>query len=396
MSTKKLAYFLALALVFSFASPALAAKAPSAAGRYLIKSKVGIWKSGLSIRHMFDGGFTADLSDWQLRVAKLFGVTVEPVQKLSILVTDIVAVEEPASVSFDDTARTEPNTQVAWGVRIISGTVRPTGGNGVLVAVLDTGADVTHPDIAQRIAICKDFTAKPPFVDEGCNDENGHGTHVAGIIAADSGQDGLGIFGVAPAANLAIYKACDDTGLCYADDVAVAIRTAVDDGAQIVVVSAGADVAGPLMEEAVAYANEAGVLVVAAAGNDGPYAGSIDYPAAHQSVISVGAADSDLAVPDWSSRGANSRTELRAKDKGDLEFAAPGVNIESTWNDGGYAILSGTSMAAAHVAGLAASLWDTKTKDPVASVRSALYEITTDLLPPGEDDDSGYGMPQRE
>src|SRR4030042_6480404 len=114
MSTKKLAYFLALALVFSFASPALAAKAPSAAGRYLVRSKIGIWKSGLSVRHMFDGGFTADLSDWQLRVAKLFGVTVEPVQKLSILVTDTIAAEEPASESFDDTDRIEPSAQVAW------------------------------------------------------------------------------------------------------------------------------------------------------------------------------------------------------------------------------------------------------------------------------------------
>ncbi len=394
MNAKKIAYLLAFSVILSYASPALAAKTSMGAGRYFIKSKGSIWKNGLSIRHKFDGGFTADLSDWQLRVAKLFGVEVVPVVRLSILPTDEATPEVLGVASESKTTedRVTPTQQIPWGVEAVGGV--PVGGNGVVVAVLDTGVEVAHADLSRRIVACKDFTSsKVPFADDACDDRNGHGTHVAGIIAADGGQDSRGILGVAPEAQLMAFKVCDVEGVCFADDVAVAIRTAVDDGAHIITMSVGVDVRDGFLEEALSYAKDKQVLVVAAAGNDGPYAGSIDYPAAYPSVVSVGAVDSDFVVSEWSSRGSNLRTKSRVIEEKDLEFVAPGVNIESTWKDGGYAILSGTSMAAPHIAGLAARLWDVGAKDPVKVLREKLYELTDDLVPAGEDDDSGYGFP---
>lgn len=397
MVVKKLAYILAFFILLGSAGPALAAKSQLTADRYFIKSKGAIWKNSFNVRHTFDGGFTADLSDWQVRVAKLFGVEMKPVQKLSILPSD-ADIAEPEIVgtltktTSDELIRSVPTMQVPWGIGAIVDA--PKGGDGVLVAVLDTGIGQAHPDLSRRISGCKNFTSlKAPFIDDACEDGNGHGTHIAGIIAADGGEDGLGIYGVVPKAELSILKVCNTEGVCFADDVAVAIREAVDAGANIIVISAGSDSESVLIEDAISYAQENNVLVVAAAGNDGPYAGSIDYPAAYQYVVSVGAVDDDMIVPEWSSRGDNMHTKSRVKDEGDIEFVAPGVNIESSWKDGEYAILSGTSMAAPHIAGLAALLWDPDAKNPVEAVREKLYEATIDLEPAGEDEDSGYGFP---
>ena len=106
---------------------------------------------------------------------------------------------------------------------------------------------------------------------------------------------------------------------------------------------------------AIDYAVDNGLLVVAAAGNDGPELGSIDYPGAYVKVIAVGAIDSNENVPDWSSRGINDGDYII--EEKEVEFGAPGVNIESTYNDGCYEYMSGTSMATPHVSGLAAKLW---------------------------------------
>jgi subtilisin len=259
--------------------------------------------------------------------------------------------------------------------------------------VLDTGVLKSHADLVNRIADCKDFTMpKVSVVNGKCEDRNGHGTHVAGIIAADGGKDNAGIFGVAPEAKLFTYKVCDQNGSCWADDVAVAIHAAVDGGAEIINLSFGADILSPLLEEAINYAADHKVLIVAAAGNDGPYPGSIDYPAANPRVVGVGALDEEFNIPDWSSRGLNSKTDSEAINEKDLEFSAPGVNIESTWKEG-YATLSGTSMATPHVAGLAALLWDANEENPLQFIRGFLQSHTFDVSDTGEDDDSGFGLP---
>jgi len=391
MNTKKIAYLLAFVLLFGVAFYAKAADD----NRYLVKSTSGVWKKYFGVRHAFDDGFTADLSDFQLRFTKIFGLEVEPVKKLYVLPP-----AEAASPSARNNAKNQrliPIDQVSWGIKMIYDDpflARSSGGYGVNVAVLDTGILKTHPDLKNRIKDCKDFSSpKSPLVDGKCEDKNGHGTHVSGIIAADGGSDGLGVFGVAPEANLYAYQVCSASGSCWADDVAAAIRTAADNGANIVNLSLGSDSLSSLIHDAVVYASSKNVLVIAAAGNDGPYVGSIDYPAANNEAIGVGALDVNKAVSDWSSRGINSTTNAYAVEDGDIEFAAPGVSIESTWKDGGYAILSGTSMAAPHVAGLAAKLWQKDALAPADATRDLLHRFSVDLLPLGDDNDSGWGLP---
>ncbi len=155
----------------------------------------------------------------------------------------------------------------------------------------------------------------------------------------------------------------------------------------------GSDSESNLIKKAVAYASGKNVLIVSAAGNDGPYQGSIDYPASYTEVVGVGALDSNLQVTEWSSRGLNSKSTPYVLENGDIEFAAPGANIESTWKDDGYVVLSGTSMATPHISGLAAKLWQKDAANPAVETRSLLRQFSKDLFPAGDDDDSGWGLP---
>lgn len=268
------------------------------------------------------------------------------------------------------------------------------GGLGVTVAVLDTGIDTNHPDLHDRIGGCINF-ANPSsgLIEDSCSDGNGHGTHSAGIIAADGGPDGIGMFGFAPQAKLLAYRVCDDAGVCYSDDIAVAIQKAVDAHAQIITLGFGGEQDSSFISDALQYAADHHVLVIAAAGNDGPYDNSVDVPARDTRVIAVGALASDGTVADFSSRGNNESTKPYHPDAGDIEFIAPGVNIESTFTGGGYAILSGTSMAAPHVAGLAALLWQGKADNPAQVTRALLRQHSEDVGPDGDDNASGWGVP---
>lgn len=393
MYIKKVAYLLALSLLIGATFPAFAAE--DNGNRYLVKSTSNFWKKSLTVRHNFDNGFTTDLSDFQLRLAKIFGVELEPVRKVYILP---VSAEAVVSAGKPASKRPVPSEQVPWGIKTVYNNSlldKTSGGAGVGVAVLDTGILKTHLDLKNRVKDCKDFSSnRAPLVEGKCDDKNGHGTHVAGIIVADGGLDGKGIYGMAPEANLFAYKVCSDSGMCWADDIAVAIRAAADNGANIVNLSLGSDTESQLITDAVAYAASKNVLVVAAAGNDGPYIGSIDYPSANSAVIAVGAVNSNLSVSDWSSRGVNSTNEAYVTEEQDMEFAAPGVSIESAWKDGGYATLSGTSMASPHVAGLAAKLWQKDALTPASATRDLLHQFSIDLWPFGDDDASGWGLPR--
>lgn len=382
MNTRKIAVILTVLAGFSLA---FVAKAADDNSRYLVKSNASIWKKSFNVRHVFDGSFTADLNDWQLRLTKIFGIEIEPVKKLNVL--DNV-------LAKTNTTRLTPDENIPWGVKSVYGDplIKETsGGKGVVVAILDTGI-AKHPDV--KIKECKDFSSSKSLVDGKCEDKSGHGTHVAGIIAANGGNDSLGIQGVAPEASLYVYKVCANDGSCWADDVAAAIRLAADSEVNIINMGIGSDIKSDLISDAVDYAIEKGVLIVAAAGNDGPYVGSIDYPASNLKVVSVGAVDFNNLIPDWSARGSNSKTKSYIREDGDLELVAPGVNIESTTKDGGYAILSGSSMAAAHISGLAAKLWQKDEDKPADATREILHQISQDILPLGDDANSGWGLPK--
>ena len=183
-----------------------------------------------------------------------------------------------------------------------------------------------------------------------------------------------------------MVKVCDKRGYCFGDDVAAGIEYATNSGANIISMSFGGDSPDPMVLEAIDDAVDLGVLPVAAAGNDGPKDGSIDYPAAYIKVIAVGAIDRTESVPYWSSRGLNDGDDI--VEEKEVEFAAPGVSIESTYNDGCYEYMSGTSMATPHVSGLAAKLWQGNAADTRAYLQSLAQDI------PDEGDTAvGFGLP---
>jgi len=402
MITKKTPYFVVILLFFAFAQISYAASDDM---RYFVKSNSGWWKKSFGVRHNFDNGFTSDLTDFQLRLAKIFGVEVEPVKKLNVLpeekdLPNLSQVpsesDQPAPSGKVQAQRAKPTEQTPWGIKTVYGNpllTKTSGGLGVKVAILDTGVLKTHPDLKNRIKGCKDFSGAVTVLDGKCDDKNGHGTHVAGIIGADGGSDGLGVYGMAPEVNILAYKVCSNNGTCWADDIAIALKTAVEDGANIINLSLGSDNPSQLITDATNFVVSKNVLIVAAAGNDGPYVGSIDYPGADANVVAVGAVDKEIQISEWSSRGTNSTTKPYIVEEKDIELASPGVNIESTWKDGKYAILSGTSMASPHVAGLAAKLWIKDALNPASATRELLQNLTADLLPIGDDDSSGFGFP---
>ena len=397
--------FLTILLAFILsASFVFAAPTASVGPRYFIKTANPFWQKSFGVRHTFQNGFTSDLSGIQLTLAKIFGVEVEPVEELHVLPEEIIAIETLENLSAKPAAksliRIVPSDQTPWGIEVIyddSVIASTSGGNGVNVAVLDTGVLKTHADLKNRVAQCKDFTnLRTPIKDGSCDDKNGHGTHVSGIILADAGNDKLGIYGVAPEANLFAYKVCGNDGSCWADDIATAIKTAADNGSNIINMSLGSDNESAFIKDAINYAALKDVLIVAAAGNDGPYPASIDYPAANPGVLAVGAINDLILVPDWSSIGINSSTSPFVVEEKDMEFGAPGVKVESTWKNGGYAILSGTSMSSPHVAGLAAKFWQGIALEgtKAQATRNLLHQLSKDIWMVGDDNATGFGLPQ--
>lgn len=309
-----------------------------------------------------------------------------------------------------------PAMGTAYGVRTMYNSSRlphTTGGTGITVAVLDTGVDKTHPDLRDRIADCRDYTGND-VTHGACTDENGHGTHVAGIVLADGGPNGTGIYGVAPDAKLYAYKICTDQGSCRSGDLRDALTDAVDAGAEIIVVSLGGK-STPHVQGAIRYAEQNGVLVIAAAGNGGPGLDTIEYPAADGRVIGVGAVEwahpdrgidpAAFRATDFSSRGANA-TEFQPAN-GYLELTAPGAAVHSTWPNSEYSTRSGTSMAAPHIAGIAAKFWtrvnDTAGDGKADDVRRVLrdraqrFDITAGRYArQGYDPAAGLGIPMIE
>lgn len=266
-----------------------------------------------------------------------------------------------------------PEQSLPWGVDRIDAEYAwaTCTGAGVSVAVLDTGIDRDHADLAANIAGGVNFISRPAWrpADPGrWDDDNGHGTHVAGIIAAVDNE--IGVVGVAPGASLYGVKVLDRTGSGYISHVIAGLEWAVANGMDIVNMSLGLNEDVQAFEEACDAAAAAGVLLVAAAGNDG---GAVDYPAAYTSVTAVAATDSGDVRASWSSYGP------------EVDIAAPGVAIESTWNDGGYEVISGTSMATPHVVGTLALVLE--------SLATADLCLGADDLPPtGDDDYTGCGL----
>lgn len=287
-------------------------------------------------------------------------------------------------------ATCSPSEQRPWGILKVNGG-QATAGAGLKVAVVDTGVKKDHPDLAGNIADCRD--AQNSLLRARCNDGNGHGTHVTGTIAANGK-----ILGVAPAAKIIAIKVCSDRGFCWSDDVARGIRYAADQGANVISISLGGSTITQDEKNAVSYAVSKGSLIVAAAGNSGPADNTILYPAALPQVVAVGATNSTDGIANWSSRGNNYATgdgilgDYLVEER-DIEFAAPGVSVESTWKDGCYYFGSGTSMATPHVSGLAAKLWQASASATRDYLQNRARYDYSDIGRTGDDPDAGFGLP---
>lgn len=250
------------------------------------------------------------------------------------------------------------------------------GSSTVLVAVVDTGIDWNHPDLrANYVSLGYDWVNN----DNNPMDDNGHGTHVAGIIGATI-NNSIGVAGLAQVRIMA-EKALNSTGDGLEDQLASAIYHAVDQGAKIINMSWGDYINSTLIFNAVKYAYDAGVLLTAAAGNDA--VATKMFPAAYYQVVAVTATDSNDNPASLTNFGSW------------VELAAPGVGIWSTyWTayfGSTYAPMTGTSMAAPFVSGVAALLWSQFPHLTRDQVRMRLRDTADDMGSPGFDDYYGYG-----
>ena len=267
-----------------------------------------------------------------------------------------------------------------WGInRIDADLVWPTGntGAGVKIAIVDTGIDYNHPDLAANCVSGKSFVSytTDPM------DDYGHGTHCAGIAAAVNND--IGVVGVAPGAKLIPVKALNSNGGADFSWIAQGIIWAADNGADVISLSIGYNQHVQSWQDACDYAYYTkGCVVIAAAGNSGNAGGNndcIEYPARYASTIAVGATTQSDGRASFSSTGPA------------LELVAPGYQIYSTVWDDTYTTMSGTSMSCPHVAGVAALVIASGVTNNV-EVRNRMTSTAEDLGATGKDNKYGYGL----
>lgn len=313
-------------------------------------------------------------------------VTVVRIDSLSVsnAVATISACEgvryvEPNYLAFS--ADTIPN-DTGWAnpyglvnIRAPQGWDFARGSSSIVIAIVDSGVDLGHPDLSAKIVAGYDFVNNDPIA----QDDNGHGTHVAGISAAVT-NNGSGVAGVSWGARLMPVKVMNAAGTGTVSDIASGIIWAADHGAQIINLSIGGKLPVPslVLQNAVNYAAGKGTLLIAASGNSGE--NSVFYPAAYPNVIAVGATNSSNTLAPFSNYGA------------EIDLVAPGVSIYSTANGGAYGFNNGTSMAAPFVSGLAAILRGLGNSP--GAVRSLMESTALDLGAAGWDMFHGSGLIQ--
>lgn len=247
------------------------------------------------------------------------------------------------------------------------------GSNDVIVGVVDTGVDLSHPDLKGRLL--KGYNVIAP--DEEPIDDVGHGTHVAGIISANV-NNGEGIAGMMWGGKILPVKALDKSGSGTTYSVAQGIIWAADNGAKVINLSLGNYADAQFLHEAIKYAYDKDVVLVAATGNDNTERPG--YPAAYPEVLSVSATDYNLNKASFSNYGDY------------VDVVAPGESIASTYPDNQYAALSGTSMASPHVAALAALIRSVNPELRNTEVMDIIRNNVIDLGDPGYDNLYGNGQ----
>ncbi len=278
-----------------------------------------------------------------------------------------------AAVRAAEIGEAAEDREQPWGVRRVraASAWQRTAGRGVKVAVIDTGVQKDHPQLAG--VLVGGYNALQQGGPDNWGDEEGHGTHVAGTIAAK--RDNEGVVGVAPEVSLYAVRVLDKDGNGTYDDVIAGIEWAAANGIQVANLSLGADEGSEPLRLAVEAATRRGLIIVAASGNSGA---AVNYPAKYPQAIAVGASTEDDKTAFFSSRGP------------EVDVIAPGFDIPSLKLNGGLTreVLSGTSMAAPHVTGLVALALASGARDGRAAVERAAAK-----LPGSADEDQGAGLP---
>lgn len=247
-----------------------------------------------------------------------------------------------------------------------------TGSASVTVAVVDSGVQATHPDLSGRVLAGYDFVNN----DSDPSDDNGHGTAVAGVAAA-RGNDGIGVAGAAWNVSILPVKVMNSSGSGAYSAIANGITYAADRGAKVINLSLGGTSSSSTLQNAVSYAWNKGCLVVAAAGNNG--SSTTVYPAAYPNVVAVSATTSSDTLASFSSYGSF------------VDLSAPGENITTSWLNGGYITISGTSFSSPLTAGVAALAFSRNPALSNAQVAALLTSNTDDLGAAGFDIYFGSG-----
>ncbi|WP_145333991.1 S8 family serine peptidase [Paenibacillus xylanexedens] len=293
-------------------------------------------------------------------------------EEVNLLLSDpkIESIEEdkPIEIATDQVTEVEDKSvkesaqTIPWGIHSTGAYIlqskKGTGDHVVKVAVFDTGI-AEHPDlnIAGGVSFDESSTSY--------TDDKGHGTHIAGTIAAI--DNGIGVVGVSPSTEVYAVKVMDGAGNGYTSSVIQGIEWAIDNNIKIINMSFVASQYSDALHEEILRAKEAGIIIVAAAGNSGLGEDTIKYPAKYPEVVAVGAVDYSHHRADFSSTG------------NELDLVAPGFGIISTTMDGSYGVSSGTSNAAAHVTGAAALIWSHNPSLSSEEVIQKMYDTATPL-----------------
>ena len=355
------------------------AGAPYVPGRIVVKFKEGLSPASLAQAHArYNAVVKEEIPQIGVQIlsvppgeveAKIAAYRVDP--RVEFAEPDYIAqvAYEPNDPSYGNGTQWGPQkifAPQAWDLS--------TGDSNVVIAVVDSGVDPNHPDLAGKLVTGYNFLNNSTDT----TDDYGHGTHVAGIAAAAT-DNGVGIAGVAFDSRIMPLRVYSKYADAWYSDISKAIIYAADHGARVINLSLGNYPSSSYMQYAVNYAWDAGCVLVGAAGNNNrsdPF-----YPAAYDNVIGVSATDQNDSRASWSNYGSY------------ISVAAPGSSIYSTyWNGSStYAYMSGTSMSAPHVAGLAGLLFAQDGNRSNATVRSLIESTADDLGSAGWDQYYGYG-----
>lgn len=272
---------------------------------------------------------------------------------------------------------------IDYGVRMVGAPLEwnETRGEGVRVGIIDTGVDTDHIELKGRIKDCVNFSGGST---DRVEDENGHGTHIAGIVAAE--QNGVGVVGVAPKTELYIAKAFGEDGKTQYPAIEKSVKWMEERKVDVINMSFSSAYTSSKYRSLIWSAHEKGISIICAAGNEGELGeNTIGYPANYPETVAVSAVDINRNIADFSSRGNAA------------EICAAGIDVYSTYLDGGYATLSGTSMACPIITGAAAILIAKgyirygRRLTP-EEIRLLLNIYTEKLGNPGRDKSYGYGI----